>query len=262
MNAPNFKIIVVRGAGAGSEFSLGRRITRLGSDAGCDICIPAAGLAAHAASIEAAGEQITVYNRGDQVLMLAGTSVPPGDSGLWKLGADLLLPGDVTLRLEKQTAKAATPVKSIPQFEEESTPDESARMANDDGATPLPTVSSNAKSNTGPLIFIGACAVLIGLLILKKIGSDPNAPTASRVDALNWTTVWVEINAPKRLGDPQMQEVRRGLQHLYRHQKNDSAPENLQWKSRILQTLIAAAPENDAEREFNARLRGFVNDLD
>ncbi|MES2788612.1 MAG: FHA domain-containing protein [Planctomycetota bacterium] len=256
MNRTTLKIVVLRGSQKGEEFYLTKRITRLGSDAGCEIQINGDGIIGHALSIDAGGEEIVIYNRGETPLTVAGQSVAPLMSGVWKQGKDLLLPGQVQLRLETYSAAVVAPKKL--EYEEvvEARPD----MLGETTTTPKLSTKPR-KNNAGAIAFIAACLVLVVLMIIKKTAGDSTGPIIAGKDVLTWEKVWVELNDEKRLADPKYDDLRRGFQYLYRLQNNRNSPEIPRWKSRVLQTLIASESDKKFDQAFPQQLRAFVNKL-
>lgn len=259
MNRTPLKIVVLKGSQQGEEFYLSKRISRLGSDAGCEIRVLADGIPGHLLSIEVGPEEIVVYNRSETSVTLGGQQIGPQVSGTWKQGKDLVLPGNVSLRLEAYSAKPAAPAKRVELEEYDAPPDS-------DSESPAKSTKQSAiksgKSNAGPIAFIVACVVLVVLMIIKKSAGDMSGPAAATADALTWETVWTELNSDNRLAQPEFDDLRRDFQHLYRLRNNPSSPDAPRWKSRILQNLIASEsslPEQD--RELNHRLRSFVNHL-
>ena len=119
MPSTALKVVVIRGSRPGEEFVLTKRLTRLGSDAGCEIQITGEGIPPHALSIDAQGDETVVYNRAEISLTVSGKSIEPLGSGVWKLGKDLLLPGSVQLRLEAYAAPVAVASKPL-EMEDES----------------------------------------------------------------------------------------------------------------------------------------------
>jgi len=259
MNRNPLKIVVLKGAQQGEEFYLSKRITRLGSDAGCEIRILGDGIPGHLLSIEVSPDDILVYNRAEITVTLGGQVVGPQVSGVWKQGKDLLLPGHIALRLEAYSVKPVTPSKKVELEEYDAPPDE-------DPATPAKSKKQSApksgKSNAGPIAFIVACLVLVVLMIVKKVGGDMSDPVAVGGSPFTWETVWAELNSDARLEQPEFDDLRRDFQHLYRLRNNPASTEIPRWKSRILQNLIASEsslPETD--RLLNQQLRTFVNTL-
>jgi hypothetical protein len=262
MDRTALKVVIVAGLQQGQEFFLSKRITRLGSDPGCDIQILGEGIDAHAVSIDADGEEIVVYNKSDCALTVTGQKIAPHLSGVWKQGKNLELPGAVHLRLEAYTAKAVAHSNKL-EFEptEEAAPSEIGKQS-----SKKPTIASQkkpGKNNTGPFIFIGLCVVAVIAMIIMKAGGDSPAPASSTGDAqaLTWAQAWIELRDEKRLADPRFDALRTGLQHLYRLQKNVDSPDNARWKARVLQGLIAAESAKTQDQEFIKRLRMFVNGL-
>lgn len=274
MSRTALKIVVLRGTQKGEEFHLSKRITRLGSDGGCEIQIQGEGIPGHALSIDAGGEEILIYNRGDAAVTVSGASVGPEGSGVWKQGKDLILPGAVQLRLEAHTAKAAaTPQRYELEKYEEPPPEAETPGQKPTGkkgaavkAAVAKSAQGNKKNNTGAILFIAACGLLVVLMIAKKVGGDMSGPSKPGAEVVTWETVWTELNAEKRLEDPEYDALRRDFQHLYRLQNNQGSLEIPRWKSRVLQTLIAADSDQTREgesgdKELYDKLRSFVNQM-
>lgn len=259
MNRNPLKIVVLKGSQQGEEFYLSKRITRLGSDAGCEICILGDGIPGHLLSIEVGPDDIVVYNRAEITVTLGGQVIGPQVSGIWKQGKDLLLPGKVSLRLEAYSAKPVATSKQVELEEYDASPDADPSKPT---KAAKPVSAKSGKSNAGPIAFIVACLVLVILLIIKKAGGDMSGPVTAAGTALNWEQVWADLTSDARLAQPEFDDLRRDFQHLYRLRNNPASTESPRWKSRILQNLIAgesSLPEPD--REFNRQLRSFVNKL-
>lgn len=259
MNRTPLKIVVLKGSQQGEEFFLSKRISRLGSDAGCEIRILADGVPGHLLSIEVGTDEIVVYNRAESSVTLGGQVLGPQVSGVWKQGKDLLLPGHVSLRLEAYSSQPATPAKRVEFEEYASIPETDAALPGKHSKT---ATAKPGKSNLGQIAFIAACLLLVVLMIVKKVGGDMQGPAVAGEKAFTWESVWTELNSDPRLAQPEFDELRRLFQNLYRLRNNPSSSEIPRCKSRILQSLIASestVPEQD--RELYLQLKSFVTNL-
>lgn len=257
MSSNGYKVVVISGGQQGEEFVLTKRITRLGSDGGCDIHIAGGDIPAHAASIDAGGDEIVLFNRGEVPLTVSGQSIAPLMSGVWKPGKALLLPGAVQLRLDVYVAAAASPPRTV-EIEPYVAPSEP-------GALPEPSPKGapvkSGKSNAGPIAFIAACLILVVLMIVKKLAGDGSLPVAGDPQALTWETVWSRLNDEQHLADARYDTIRTDLLKLYRLQNSPDSTDAPRWKSRVLQELIAADRNQSTQDEFPLQLRAFVNKL-
>ncbi|MFO1019429.1 MAG: FHA domain-containing protein [Planctomycetales bacterium] len=254
------KIVILRGPQQGEEFFLTKRITRLGSDGACEIRLEGEGIPGHAASIEFGADEIVVYNRTETALVVAGSNVPAQGSGVWKQGKDLLI-GSAQLRLEAFTPKPVVAPKRYEFEEEEKVEPPDQKPGEAAKKTPAKKAAKSGKNNTGPIIFIAACLVMVVLMIIKKAGGDGVAAAVPGAQTMTWETVWTQLDDPKRVDSPDNDTIRSGLQHLYRLGNSKGSTDLPIWKSRVLQTLIAAETKAGEDKEFHAKLRAFVNQL-
>jgi len=260
MSSPPFKIVVVRGIQQGEEYYITRRITRIGSESGCEFCVQGEGIPGHAASVDVGGEEVIVYNRGEIPFSLCGHEIPAQGSGVWKKGKDFTLGGGVLLRLETYSPKAVAAARRV-EFEEASVSvsSEPAQSGTKVESTEKKGRSAS-KSNAGPIAFILACLVLVILMIVKKSAGDA-IPVVAASEALTWEQVWTELNREDRVDAVEYDDLRRGFQHLYRLQNSPNSMNLPRWKSYVLQMLIANQSDQAEEQELVKRLRSFVTRL-
>src|SRR4051794_10661836 len=171
-------IRIESGIAAGTNYWIDRPVLRVGSDPGCEICLPTADLAPHALTLEFRGGVYRAYNRGSSPISLGATTLQPGASGVWDDGDMLLLGGgqQLVLAIDGDPRPSARP-------------DEGA----DDGYSDAPAIMTDDKSASGSaagakkpsskstiqMAIIGICVVgMGGLLLLNQMGGSDPAPAA------------------------------------------------------------------------------------
>ncbi|HEX4412734.1 MAG TPA: hypothetical protein VH107_03840 [Lacipirellulaceae bacterium] len=176
-------IRIESGIAAGTNYWIDRPVLRVGSDPGCEICLPTADLAPHALTLEFRGGIYRAYNRGASPIRVGATTLPAGGSGVWNDGDTVALGGGQQLVLAIDGDPRPTPQPDAGANDGYS--DAPAIMADESNGAALSTGAAAAKksssSSTMQLAIIGLCVVGIGgLLLLNQIGGLDAAPAANR----------------------------------------------------------------------------------
>lgn len=258
MNQSAYKIIVTSGSQSGEEFVISKRVTRVGSDSGCEIRINSSDIPGHALSIDVGGPEVIVYNRTDSSITLSGEAVASGASKTWMFGQEVSLGNGDQLCLQAYSFQAAEPIRR-PELEP---PPEDTKTATPYAPKePNATKESSGKSNLGQIAFIIACLLLVVLMIIKKVSNNSKGPVSGDATAMTWERVWIEMNNEPRVKDDRYVDLRRELQKLYRLRNNPESLETPRCKSRVLQMLITSESDQTLDRAMVQQLREFVNDL-
>jgi hypothetical protein len=158
-------------------------VLRVGSDPGCEICLPTADLAPHALTLEFRGGVYRAYNRGASLINLGATTLQPGASGVWNDGDMLVLGGgqQLVLAIDGDARPSPQPDALI----DDRYSDAPAIMADDPSAAAAPgsaaAATKSSSKSTMQLAVIAFCVVgMGGLLLLNQTGGPEAPPAANR----------------------------------------------------------------------------------
>lgn len=176
-------IRIESGIAAGTNYWIDRPVLRVGSDPGCEICLPTADLAPHALTLEFRGGVYRAYNRGSSPIRVGATNLPAGGSGVWNDGDTVALGGgqQLVLAIDGDPRPAPQPDAGASDGYSDAPP---IMADGSDGSTPATTATATKKagsSSTMQLAVIGLCVLGIGgLLLLNQMGGLDAAPAANR----------------------------------------------------------------------------------
>jgi hypothetical protein len=194
------------GISAGTSYWIDRSVLRVGSDPGCEVCLPTAELAAHAVTLEFREGAYKLYNRGLKSISVGGKSVASGGASQWTGDEPLELPGDIRLVLQIDGNPAPCPPPG----------EQSAIGAYDDGdagGTGDAARAENGRANAPSaakskmltqIAVIGFCIAGCVMLIAFRGQADDQAANVKRL-------TFDELVASAPAGDPQ---ARRLVAHL------------------------------------------------
>lgn len=178
-------IRVDSGISVGTRHWIDRPVLRIGSDPQCDICLPSAGLAAHALTIEFREGVYRAYNRDATVVSVGSDLVKPGGVATWHHDATLVLPGDLRLVLEVDGDPRPAPrPESLAEW---STTDSALTQADASILAGAATTAGESKksSSLGQLAVIGICiATMAGLLTMRGGSGERSTPARPTFDAI------------------------------------------------------------------------------
>jgi hypothetical protein len=172
-------IRIESGIAAGTNYWIDRPVLRIGSDPGCEICLPTADLAPHALTLEFRGGVYRAYNRGSSPMSLGRTTLQPGAAALWNDGDMLLLGGgqQLVLAIDGDPRPSPQPDGST----DDGYNDEPAIMADEQTDASLGSAKKAGSKSTMQMAIIGVCVVgMGGLLLLNQMGGSDVAPAANR----------------------------------------------------------------------------------
>jgi hypothetical protein len=93
-------IRVETGISAGTMYWIDRPVLRIGSDPGCEICLPTADVAPHALTLEFRDGNYRAYNRSSEPIRIGAAVVQQGATAVWGGDQAVQLPGDLRLVLQ------------------------------------------------------------------------------------------------------------------------------------------------------------------
>jgi hypothetical protein len=173
-------IRIESGIAAGTNYWIDRPVLRIGSDPGCEICLPTADLPPHALTLEFRGGVYRAYNRGDSPISLGRTTLQAGAAGVWEDGDLLVLPGgqQLVLAIDGDPRPAPRPEAQTMErysYDADVTPGDAAP-----GITPDAAKKAKSKSLM-QMAVIGLCVVgMAGLLLLNNMSTTTGAPASNR----------------------------------------------------------------------------------
>ena len=93
-------ITVSSGLTSGTQYTVEKKVVRIGGGSHCDICLPATDIPQNAATVAFQQGQYALYNRSRRAMTLGRAILNPGESALWENGQILKLSPQVSLTLE------------------------------------------------------------------------------------------------------------------------------------------------------------------
>ncbi len=173
-------IRIESGIAAGTNYWIDRPVLRVGSDPGCEICLPTADLPPHVLTLEFRGGVYRAYNRGGSPISLGRTTLQPGAVGQWDDGDMLILPGgqQLVLAIDGDPRPAPRPEpQSVAGYSYE--PD---LGAGEPAAALAPEAAKKANSKSLiQMAVIGLCVLgMGGLLLLNNMDTTAGPPAANR----------------------------------------------------------------------------------
>ncbi len=173
-------IRIESGIAAGTNYWIDRPVLRVGSDPGCEICLPTADLPPHALTLEFRGGVYRAYNRGGSPISLGRTTLQTGAVAVWDDGDMLILPGGQQLVLAIDGDPRPAP---RPEAQTDTGYGYEPDIAAGEPAAIL-TPEAAKKAHTKSLIqmaIIGLCVVgMGGLLLLNNMSGSAGVPAANR----------------------------------------------------------------------------------
>lgn len=226
-------VVVVAGPGSGARHPVKKDLVRVGSAAGCEICIAGERVPAHALSLEISGENCRVYNRTDRAISCAGKSISAAGSGTWPLNGDLEIVPGLVLRIEHgdaATASARTAWEEYPSGDivlptgAETTSEKKAAAAK----------PAKPSQSVAQLVITVCCLAGCAMLLWHKYGPKPSAVTQRTVVTLN--EVLDQLHAQKTPPWPQVQQA---IQEAYRLDRSGDAAGARKRYARVVQLILA-----------------------
>lgn len=174
-----------------ADFWVEKRVTRLGSDGGCDLQIPSTDVAGHAATVQFRDGQYVVYNRSESPFSLSGHKLPPGESGFWPEREALRLASGVELYLLVDGDPAPSPrpsdneaIEHYRRIRHLERAEEAETAAAEQAATASEAAKTGKGASTAQMVlaisfFLIAGVLLVGVL-MYAFGSGDSAP-------MSWT---------------------------------------------------------------------------
>ncbi|MBY0526877.1 MAG: FHA domain-containing protein [Gemmataceae bacterium] len=170
------KIVVKSGAAASTEVVIQEDVLRIGSDPSCEVVLPDAGLAPHAATLEFRDGAYVIHNRSDAPIRLNNVVLERRTFKKWNAGQDLALTDHLVLRLEVDGSPA--PVRAA-QAARRTVEVAGSNEANE--SRPAPTSAATArKKQLQMVIILLLVAVVVGLLFIDTSGPAPTTAPAPR----------------------------------------------------------------------------------
>lgn len=170
------------GQAHGTEHWIEEDVLRIGSSPASDFVVPEA--ASHGVTLQFRQNQYWIYNRSSESVYLNGRPVTGERPTTWKEDQVLELTGDVSLqlRVDQQPAPSAAPSEWMPV-------DEPPEVAEDE-------VVEEQKTSLTQLLVIGACGVVIALMLMDIAVSPEKASIQQKFEGIVQTLAQVDSATP------------------------------------------------------------------
>jgi len=175
---------VESGISAGTSYWIDRPVLRIGSDPGCEVCLPSAELAAHALTLEFRNGTYRAYNRGTSPVTVGSTTLKPGANEVWQADQVASLPGGLRLVLDVDGDPRPSPRPESLAPESVITAGQYDGLLADGGdpAAAAPKKSSSTMVQLGVILF---CMLGMGaFLTMGRGGSPPTAANRPTFDSI------------------------------------------------------------------------------